>query len=159
MRFDLRNLALAGLGTAVIGLGTVVAIDHTAGAPAVARQSAALVASNGGTAPAPAAPHHSFGMAGGALKELGGLITRDTGLTPQQLLAGIRSGKTLDELVGSAKAAQLKTDLLAKLKTELDQAATKGAISASDESRLLNDAGDIVDVVLGAHLGALFPAH
>ena len=166
MRFDLRNLAIAGLGTAVVGLGAAVAVDHTLGAPAAEHQSAALTATSSGSGATPAGPHHSsgrvggsFGMAGGALKQLGSLVTRDTGLTPQQLFTGIRSGKTLDDLVGAAKAAQLKSDLVAALKTELDQAASKGAISSTDETRLLNDAGDIIDVVMSAHLGSLFPAH
>ena len=155
-RLSPKNLVIGLLGAAVIGLGTVVAVDHTAGSSGSHTQGASLTAT---TLPKSHLPDTTqLGRGAGALSQVLKLFTQDTGLTTQQLFQGIGSGKTLDDLAG-ANAGKLKTDLMAAVKTALDKAVGKGAIDSGQETKLLADAGDALDVLLSAKLGALLPAH
>src|ERR1700738_3880039 len=151
-----KNLVICLLGATVIGLGTVVAVDHTAGSSGARTQGASLASTTLPTSHQPNGYH--LGNGAGELSQVLKLFTQDTGLTAQQLLQGVGSGKTLDDLAG-ANAGKLKTDLMAALKTALDTAVGEGAIDSGQETKLLADAGDALDVLLSAKLGALFPAH
>ena len=156
LRLSPKNLVIGVLGAAVIGLGTVVAVDHTAGSSGSRTQGASLTATTVPTTSQPGWQH--LGSGAGELGQVLKLFTEDTGLTQQQILQGIGSGKTLDDLAG-ANAGKLKSDLLAALKTALDKAVGKGAIDSGQQTKLLTDAGDALDVLLSAKLGVLFPAH
>jgi hypothetical protein len=155
-RLSPKNLVIVVLGAAVIGLGSVVAVDHTVGSSGARTQAASLAST---TLPTSHQPNgYDLGNGTGELSQVLKLFTQDTGLTAQQLLQGVGSGKTLDDLAG-ANAGKLKTDLMTALKTALDKAVGKGAIDSGQETKLLADAGDALDVLLSAKLGALFPAH
>jgi hypothetical protein len=151
-----KNILIGALGAAVIGLGAVVTVDHTAGSGGSHTQGASLTATTLPKSQLPDTTH--LGRGAGELSQVLMLFTQDTGLTMQQLFQGVSSGKTLDELAG-ANAGKLKTDLLSALKTALDKAVGKGAIDSGQETKLLTDAGDALDVLMSAKLGSLFPAH
>ena len=155
-RLSPKNLVIGVLGAAVIGLGTVVAVDHTAGSSGSHTQGASLASTSRPTSHQPSG--YQLGSAAGELGKVLQLFTQDTGLTAQQLFQGVGSGKTLDELAG-ANAGKLKTDLMAALKSALDKAVAKGAIDSGQETKLLTDASDALDVLLSAKLGALLGAH
>jgi hypothetical protein len=156
LRLSPKNLVIGVLGAAVIGLGTVVAVDHTAGSGGSRTLGASLTANTLPTTHQ--ADGYQLGSGAGELSQVLKVFTQDTGLTAQQLFQGIGSGKTLDELAG-ANASKLKTDLMAALKTALDQAVGKGAIDSGQEAKLLTDAGDALDVLMSAKLGAVLPTH
>lgn len=155
-RLSAKNLVIGVLGAAVIGLGTVVAVDHTAGSGGSRTQGASLASTTLPTSHQPTG--FNLGSGAGEFSQILQLFTQDTELTAQQLLQGVGSGKTLDDLAG-ANAGKLKSDLMTALKTALDKAVGKGAINSGQETKLLTDAGDALDVLLSAKLGALFPAH
>ncbi len=151
-----KNLIIAGLGVAVIGLGTVVGIDHTATAaptPQPASLSSATIASRLGAA--------EFGAMGGQLKgeasQVFGFFTTDTHLTWQQIGADLLRGETLDQIAG-ANAAKVQSDALNKVKAGLALGVAKGVITAADETRLVADARDAISVLMAAKLSALAPA-
>lgn len=157
-----KNLVIAGLGAAVIGLGAVVTLDHTVGATAALPQSAALTAS---TAPTHAGPGGTFGRFGARFgpgfgespQALFGFFTKDTGLTAAEVIADVRAGKTLAQIAG-ANTAKVEGDALATVKAMLDRVAAKGAITSSQEARLLDDARDAISVLMNAKIAALFPS-
>ena len=153
--FSPKNLAIAGLGVAVIGLGTVVVVDHTAAAPAKP-QAASLPAANSTTV-----QHLRTGeFAGGQLQSEASQVftffTTDTKLTWQQIAADVLKGETLDQIAG-ANAAKVQSDALAEVKAGLAAGVTKGAITPAEEARLVNDARDAISVLMAAKLSALVP--
>ncbi|MGA7986823.1 MAG: hypothetical protein WCB51_00320 [Candidatus Dormiibacterota bacterium] len=153
-----KNLLIAGLGAAVLGLGTVVAVDHTAGASATT-QSAALSSS---TTTTPRLP--SFGSGGFAgvtqfkneASKVFDFVTRDTKLTWQQIGADLLAGKTLDQIAGP-NAARVASDALAEVRAGLNQGVSKGVITPAEETRLVADARDAISVLMAAKLSALAP--
>jgi hypothetical protein len=152
--FSPKNLAIAGLGVAVIGLGTVVVVDHTAAAPAKP-QAASLSAANS------TVQHLRTGeFAGGQLQSEASQVftffTTDTKLTWQQIAADVLKGETLDQIAG-ANAAKVQSDALAEVKAGLAAGVTKGAITPAEEARLVNDARDAISVLMAAKLSALVP--
>ena len=148
-----KNLVIAVLGVAVIGLGTVVALDHTGAAPApqVDGQAAAASVVNPGAVIGTAAAGHGFGRQAAI-----GWFAQELGVTPAQLKTDIQNGETLDTIAGP-KATTVKADLLAYVTKELDRARSKGAISSSQEASLINDASDAIGQAFAAQLGKLFP--
>ena len=151
-----KNLVIAGLGVAVIGLGTVVGIDHAATAapaPQPASLSSATIASRLGAG--------EFGAMGGQLKgeasQVLGFFTTDTHLTWQQIESDLLRGETLAQIAG-ANTAKVESDALNKVRAGLALGVTKGAISAADEARLVADARDAISVLMAAKLSALAPA-
>jgi ribosomal protein S20 len=151
-----KNLLIAGLGAAVVGLGTVVAIDHTAGASA-ATQTASLSSSTTTKLP-------SFGggeFAGvtqlkNEASQVFDFVTTDTKLTWQQIGADLLAGKTLDQIAG-ANAAKVARDALAEVTAGLDKGVSKGVITKAEEARLVADARDAISVLMAAKLSALAP--
>jgi hypothetical protein len=150
-----KNAVIAVLSAAVLGLGVTVAVDHLGGGTQKATLAAATVAP-----PSHPTTGHTpewHGSLKPSAMELFGFITKDTGLTPQQIMGDIRAGQTLNQIAG-AHAAQLQTDALALVKQELDKAAATGALSSPQEASLLADAKDAIAVLMSAKLGALAPA-
>lgn len=153
-----KNLLIAALGAAVVGLGTVVAIDHTAGASA-STQSASLSSS---TTKTPRLPSFGAGEFAGVTQlkneasQVFGFVTTDTKLTWQQIGADLLAGKTLDQIAG-ANAAKVAADALAEVKAGLDKGVTKGVITPAEETRLVADARDAISVLMAAKLSALAP--
>ena len=150
-----KNLIIAGLGVAVIGLGTVVAVDHTATAtptPQPASLSSALTASHLGTG--------AFGAVGqlkGEASQVFGFFTTDTHLTWQQIGEDLLRGETLDQIAG-ANSAKVQADALNEVKAGLALGVSKGVITSAEEARLVADARDAISVLMAAKLSALAPA-
>jgi len=149
-----KNLIIAGLGAAVIGLGTVVAVDHTVAAPApqAASLSSATTASRLGLTEL-----GSMGQFKGEASEVFGFITADTHLTWQQIGADLMKGETLDQIAG-AGAAKVRSDSLNEVEAALTLGVSKGVITGADEARLVADARDAIAVVMSAKLSALVPS-
>jgi hypothetical protein len=151
------NVVIAVLGAAVIGLGTVVAVDHTA-TPAPRAQTAALAA-----APTSVSSLFSSGAfaASGQFKNEASHVfdffTTDTKLTWQQVGADLLRGETLDQVAGT-HAAKVEADALAEVRTGLALGVVKGVITQAEETRLVNDAHDAISVLMAAKLSALLPA-
>jgi hypothetical protein len=154
-----KNLAIAGLGAAVIGLGAVVAVDHTAGATAKT-QSASLSASTTAVSQRLGAVNAgSFGAAGQFRDEASQVLsffTTDTKLTWEQIGADLLRGETLDQIAG-ANAAKVQSDALTEVKAGLEVGVVKGVITSAEEARLVTDARDAISVLMAAKLSALVP--
>src|SRR5207302_720839 len=90
----LKNVFLAVLGAAALGLGAVVAVDHTVGTSQPVRP-ASLVASTATTSPRDALLGASMDPA-----HIAGMIATELGVTPDALKADIRKGETLDQIAG-----------------------------------------------------------
>jgi hypothetical protein len=152
--FSPKNLAIAGLGVAVIGLGTVVVMDHAAAAPAKPQAASLSAASS-------TVQHLRTGeFAGGQLQneasQVFAFFTTDTKLTWEQIATDVLKGETLDQIAGS-NAAKVQSDALAEVKAGLAIGVTKGAITSAEEARLVNDARDAISVLMAAKLSALVP--
>ena len=151
-RFSPQTMAIAALGAAVIGLGVVVAVDHTAGAP----QTPATATSTLGVSPAfrnvisTAMTGSATGKAGVYGQQIAGLF----GLTPDQLKTEIDAGKTLDEIAGPNDQT-IKNEVLSYVSLALDKGVTGGAISSSQEASIQQDLADLVNQLLAAKLGNL----
>jgi hypothetical protein len=151
------NVVIAVLGAAVVGLGTVVAVDHTA-TPAPKAQSASLSAAS-----TTASSLFSSGalVASGQFKDGASQVfdffTTDTKLTWQQIGADLLRGETLGQIAG-VHTAKVEADALAEVRAGLTLGVTKGVISQAQETRLVNDAQDAISVLMAAKLSALLPA-
>jgi hypothetical protein len=150
------NVVIAVLGAAVVGLGTAVAVDHTA-TPAPRAQTASLAA-----APSTVSSLLSSGVfaASGQSKSdashVFDFFTTDTKLTWEQIGADVLRGETLGQIAGS-HAAKVEADALAEVRTGLALGVTKGVITSAEETRLVNDARDAISVLMAAKLSALLP--
>jgi hypothetical protein len=150
-----KNLIIAGLGVAVIGLGTVVTVDHTATAkptPQAASLSSATTASHLG-----ADAFGAMGQLKGEASQVFGFFTTDTHLTWQQIGEDLLRGETLDQIAG-ANSAKVQADALNEVKAGLALGVSKGVITAAEETRLVADARDAISVLMAAKLSALAPA-
>ena len=151
------NVVIAVLGAAVIGLGTVVAVDHTA-TPAPRAQTAALAAAP--TSVSSLLSSSAFAASGQFKNEASHVFdffTTDTKLTWQQVGADLLRGETLDQIAGT-HAAKVEADALAEVRTGLALGVVKGVITQAEETRLVNDAHDAISVLMAAKLSALLPA-
>jgi hypothetical protein len=151
------NVVIAVLGAAVIGLGTVVAVDHTA-TPAPRAQTAALAAAP--TSVSSLLSSGAFAASGQFKNEASHVFdffTTDTKLTWQQVGADLLRGETLDQVAGT-HAAKVEADALAEVRTGLALGVVKGVITQAEETRLVNDAHDAISVLMAAKLSALLPA-
>lgn len=150
------NAVIAVLGAAVVGLGAVVIVDHATTAPraqtaslSAASNTASSLLASGGFA------------ASGRLKDEASRVfdffTTDTHLTWQQVEAGVLRGETLAQIAG-AHAAKVEADALNEVRAGLSLGVVKGAITAAQETRLVNDARDAISVLMAAKLSALIPS-
>ena len=144
-----KNLALALLGVAVLGLGAVVAVDHTVGAQQPTR-GASLVASTATTSPRDALIGASMNPA-----RIASMIATELGVTPATLKADIAKGQTLDQIAGQ-RDAKVKADAFAALTAALDKLVSKGVITRDQAKSLSSDAQDAINQVFAAKLGKLF---
>src|SRR5580704_10032191 len=151
-----KNLVIAGLGAAVIGLGTVVAVDHTAGSAAPKAQTAALSASTI-SSHLPTSSFAALGQYKNEASQVFNFFTTDTKLTWQQIGADLMKGETLGQIAG-ANSAKVQSDALNEVKAGLALGVTKGVISSAEESRLVADAKDAISVLMAAKLSALVPS-
>jgi hypothetical protein len=151
-----KNLVIAGLGAAVIGLGTVVAVDHTAGAAAPNAQAASLSASTT-SSHLPTTSFASLGQFKNEASQVFDFFTTDTKLSWQQIGADLLRGETLNQIAG-ANSAKVQSDALAEVKAGLELGVTKGVITSAEEARLATDARDAISVLMAAKLSALVPA-
>ncbi len=90
-----KNLVIAGLGAAVIGLGTVVAVDRTAGSTPPQTQSAALSAATI-SSHLPTSSFAALGQFKNEASQVFDFFTTDTKLTWQQIGADLMRGETLE---------------------------------------------------------------
>ena len=151
-RLSPKNITIAALGAAVIGLGTVVAVDHTGGA----RQAPATATSTLSVSPAlrnvisTAMSGSTTGKAGAYGQQIAGLF----GLTPDQLKTDIEAGQTLDQIAG-ANDQTIKNEVLSYVSMALDKAVTGGAISSAQQASIQQDLTDLVNQLFAAKLGNL----
>ncbi|HEY6468725.1 MAG TPA: hypothetical protein VI434_03075 [Candidatus Dormibacteraeota bacterium] len=151
-----KNLVIAGLGAAVIGLGTVVAVDHTASTAAPKAQTAALSASTI-SSHLPTSSFSALGQYKNEASQVFNFFTTDTKLTWQQIGTDLMKGETLGQIAG-ANSAKVQSDALNEVKAGLALGVTKGVITAAEESRLVADAKDAISVLMAAKLSALVPS-
>jgi hypothetical protein len=145
-----KNIAIGVLGAAVVGLGSVVAVDHLAASPAPA--AATTTAANLAFSPTGAGFGRLDRMGGG--DKLFMKIAKDIGVPIPTVFADLKKGETLAQIAG-ANTGKVEADILSAVQTELNRAESSGAISAAQETRLLNDARDAVSVLMNAKLGDL----
>ncbi len=149
------NAVIAVLGAAVVGLGTVVAVDH---ATAPRAQTVSLATATAGASSLLSSQELA---AGGRLKEeaahVFGFFIADTKLTWQQVGADLVRGETLGQIAG-AHTAKVEADALSEVRAVLSFGVARGAISAAQEARLVSDARDAISVLMAARLSALLPA-
>jgi hypothetical protein len=151
-----KNLVIAGLGAAVIGLGTVVAVDHTATAAPKA-QAASLSAASTTSAHIPSAAFAGLGQFKNEASQVFDFFTTDTKLTWQQIGADLMRGETLGQIAG-ANSAKVQADALNEVKAGLQLGVVKGVITSAEETRLVTDARDAISVLMAAKLSALVPS-
>ena len=151
-RLSPKNVVIAALGAAVISLGTVVAVDHTAGAPhAPAAATSALAASPAlRSVISTAMTGSTTGTAGAYGQAIAGLF----GLTPDQLKTDIDAGQTLDQIAG-ANDQTIKSEVLSYVSVALDKGVTGGAISSAQSASIQQDLTDLVNQLFAAKLGNL----
>jgi hypothetical protein len=154
------NVVIAVLGAGVIGLGTVVAVDHTA-TPAPKAQSASLSAASTTASSLFSSGASGVFAASGQFKDGASQVfdffTTDTKLTWQQIGADLLRGETLAQIAG-VHTAKVEADALAEVRAGLTLGVTKGVITQAQETRLVNDAQDAISVLMAAKLSALLPA-
>jgi hypothetical protein len=155
-RFSARTVVGGLLAASILGAGVALAVEH-AGTPVATSVNIAPAAT--AATPTPK-PHAADGVRGGlgayglGTGQILGVITKDTGQTPQQIMAGIAAGKTLREIAGT-NAQKVHEDAVTAIKTALDTAVTKKVIDAGQEQTLLDAADKSVTVLLDAHLNNL----
>lgn len=159
-----KNIAIAVLAAAVVGLGTVVAIDHTTARTPQASTagSSDLGSSDLGLSRAlgasPALRDFVSTAMTGSTTGKGAMLAQQIaelfGLTPDQLKADIEAGQTLDQIAG-ANDQKIKDEVLGYISMALDQGVTKGAITPAQESSVKQDVADLVNLLFAAKLGTL----
>ncbi len=150
------NVVIAVLGAAVVGLGTVVAVDHTA-TPAPRAQTASLAATP--TTVSSLLSSGAFGASGQFKSDASHVFdffTTDTKLTWGQISADVVRGETLGQIAGT-HAAKVEADALAEVRTGIVLGVARGAITPAEATRLVNDARDAISVLMAAKLSALLP--
>ena len=152
-----KNIAIAVLGAAVIGLGTVVAIDHTSGAgtPASAT-TAASVSPALRTLIVTAATGATGAPAAGAKAEAAQRIAQLFGLSPDQLKNDVLQGQSLDQIAG-ANDQTIKDEVSAYLNAALDKVATQGALTSAQAASVKQDLSDLITQLFAADLSKLRP--
>lgn len=153
-----RNIAIAVLGAAVIGLGTVVAVDHASGG--AAPQAAATTASS--ISPAlrsiigTAATGTTGGQAAGAKGDAAQRIAQLFGLTPDQLKNEVLQGQSLDQIAGTNDPT-IKNEISEYLNAAIDKVATQGALTPAQAASVKQDLSDLITQLFAADLGKLRP--
>jgi len=151
------NVVIAVLGAAVVVLGTVVAVDHHAPTTPAAHTASLSTASSAASSLLASGGLAATGQFKDEAAHVFGFFTTDTGLTWRQIGADLIRGETLGQIAG-ARAAKVEADALTEFKAGVSLGVARGAITASEEARLVNDARDAISVLMAAKLSALLPA-
>jgi hypothetical protein len=80
-----------------------------------------------------------------------------TGQSRDQILAQLRAGKTLDQIAGD-KASAIESQVLATLKSRLDERVGAGRLSADAETKLLAAAKTALEKAMSSDLSSRIPA-
>ena len=155
----LRKTFIAGAGVLALATAGGVAVHAaTSGAPT----GATLTSTTPSPSPSPSThTKNSTCLPGGVLgaaKQVLSIAAKDTGLTEQQILDQLRQGRTLDQIAGS-KASTVESDVLAALKTRLDQAVSKGKLTSARETAMLAKAKTALDKAMSSNLSKYIPAN
>lgn len=151
-----KNIAIAVLGAAVIGLGTVVAVDHVSGggaAPAVTTTSSVSPLS---TIIGTAATATTGGQAAGAKAQAAQRIAQLFGLTPEQLKNEVLQGQSLDQIAGGNDPT-IKNEISGYLNAAIDKVATQGALTSGQAASVKQDLSDLITQLFAADLSRLRP--
>lgn len=151
------NVVIAVLGAAVLSLGTVVALDHTATTARPAQTASLSAASTTASSLLSSGAFAASGQFKDEAAHVFDFFTTDTKLTWQQIGADLLRGETLDQIAGS-HAAKVEADALTEIKAGLSLGVVKGVITRAQETRLVNDSQDAISVLMAAKLSALLPA-
>jgi hypothetical protein len=151
------NVVIAALGAAVVGLGTVVVVDHATTAAPRAQTVSLSAASTAASSLLSSGGFPAGGQFKNEASHVFDFFTTDTKLTWQQIGADVLRGETLDQIAG-AHAAKVQADALAEVRAGLALGVVKGVITAAEETRLVSDAQDAISVLMAAKLSALLPA-
>jgi hypothetical protein len=151
------NVVIAALGAAVVGLGTVVVVDHATTATPRAQTVSLSAASTAASSLLSSGGFAASGQFKNEASHIFDFFTTDTKLTWQQIGADVLRGETLDQIAG-AHAAKVKTDALTEVRAGLALGVVKGVITQAEDTRLVNDAQDAISVLMAAKLSALLPA-
>jgi hypothetical protein len=151
------NVVIAVLGAAVVGLGAVVAVDHTASQAPRAQTVSFSAASTAASSLLSSGGFAATGQFKDEASHLFGFFTADTKLTWQQIGDDLLRGETLDQIAG-VHAAKVEADAIAEVRAGLSLGVVKGVITQAQETRLVNDAQDAISVLMAAKLSAMLPA-
>ena len=151
------NVVIAVLGAAVVALGTVVAVDRTAAAAPPAQTASLSTASTAASSLLASGGLAVAGQFKGEAAHVFDFFTTDTKLTWRQIGADLIRGETLGQIAG-ARTAKVEADALAEVQAGVSLGVARGAITAAEETRLVNDARDAISVLMAAKLSALLPA-
>jgi hypothetical protein len=151
------NIVIAVLGAAVVALGTVVAVDRTATAASLAQTASLSTASTAAASLLASGGLAATGQFKDEAAHVFDFFTTDTKLTWRQIGADLIRGETLGRIAG-ARAAKVEADALAEVQAGVSLGVARGAITAAEETRLVNDARDAISVLMAAKLSALLPA-
>ena len=152
------NVVIAVLGAAVVGLGTVVVVDHTT-TPAPRTQTASLSA-------APSTV--SSLLSSGGIRRIGAgsrteashvfdFFTTDTKLTWQQVGADVLRGETLGQIAGT-HAAKVEADALAEVQGRARAGRRQGRDHPGRGDPPGQRRSDAISVLMAAKLSALLPS-
>ena len=147
----IRRTALAGAAMALAATGVGGAYMHLMASPAsAAPQSTPTHKAAPGAEPGGRHRGHRH-------PPLVGALVRDTakltGRTPAQVVADLKAGKTIDQIADS-QAATVKQDVMARAKTRLDRALSKGRIDAAKQKTLLDQLSARLDTLMSKNLSA-----
>jgi len=151
------NVVIAVLGAAVIGLGTVVAVDHTTTTVAPAQTASLSSASRAASSLLSSGAFAASGQFKNEASHVFDFFTADTKLTWEQIGADLLKGETLDQIAGT-HAAKVEADALNEITAGLSLGVVKGVITSAEATRLANDAQDAISVLMAAKLSLLLPA-
>ena len=121
-----RHAVAAGLGSAILAASAGGGIGYAVSQPASATLTA--TAPSPKASPAPNAGEHRGHHRAPALRVLVAMVAKATHQTRAQVLAELRSGKSLDDIAGSS-AARIQQTILAKVEARLDAAVKASRIA------------------------------
>lgn len=152
-----KAIVIGVLGAAVIGLGTVVAVDHASGggAPQTATTASSIspaLRTIIGTAATGTTGRQTAGAKGEAAQRIAQLF----GLTPDQLKNEVLQGQSLDQIAG-ANDQTIKNQVSEYLNAAIDMVATKGALTSGQAASVKQDLSDLITQLFAADLSKLRP--
>src|SRR6202162_5441495 len=137
------NVIIAVLGAAVVALGAVVAVDRTAPAAPPAQTASLSTASTAASSLLVSGGLATTGQFWDEAAHVFDFFTTDTKLTWRQIGADLIRGETLGQIAG-ARAAKVEADALAEVEAGVSLGVARGAITAAEATRLVNDARDAI---------------